>query len=363
MYINSIYKSHPQTLNQILSALPKYISDALIIYKNEKNSWRLALPSELSYSIKSACSIQKLNDGHVACVHNKKYVSYLMNLTKGVCIVPPSLKNLLPTTVESSNDFFVVVHEKPYRLFALILAILYKKSVHQTSGIHSSAIIAKDAFIDPTVMIGPNVVVGSGVLIGAGTIIQANCYIDQGVKIGKNCTIESMVTLSCADIGDHVHIKSGAKIGQQGFGFDMDSSGPIDVVQLGNVIVGNNVQIGANTTIDRGSLNNTVIGDGCRIDNLVQIAHNVVLGKGCIIVAQTGIAGSTTLGDFVIVGGQVGIAGHLNIGNGVQIAAQSGLIRNVNPKEIVGGYPAVPIKNWHQQTIYLQNVIKKKEGK
>ena len=171
--------------------------------------------------------------------------------------------------------------------------------------------------------------------------------------------LESHVTITNTIAGDRLYVKPGARIGQPGFGFHMDERGHFDIPQIGCVRIGNDVQIGANTTIDRGSQHDTIIGNFCRIDNLAQIAHNVELGDGCVIVSQVGIAGSTKLGKFVIAGGQVGIAGHLNIGDGVKIAAQSGIMRDVAPGETISGSPAVPIREWHRQTIAIQRLTKK----
>jgi UDP-3-O-[3-hydroxymyristoyl] glucosamine N-acyltransferase len=203
-------------------------------------------------------------------------------------------------------------------------------------------------------------VIEDGVVLGKNCFVGPNTVIEQGCSIGNNAVIESNVTISHAIIGDDVFIKPGARIGQPGFGFYMDEQGHFDVPQLGRVLIGNHVHIGANTTIDRGSQADTLIGNGVRIDNLVQIAHNVEVGDNSVLVAQVGVAGSTKLGRFVIAAGQVGIAGHLTVEDGVKIAAQSGLMRNVGKGETVAGSPAVPVRDWHRQTIALQKLAKEK---
>ena len=160
-------------------------------------------------------------------------------------------------------------------------------------------------------------------------------------------------------MGNNCYIFTGARIGQDGFGFQVINGQHKRIPQLGRVIIGNDVEIGANSCVDRGALDDTVIGDGCRVDNLVQIAHNDKLGRGCVIVAQTGIAGSCTFGDYVVCGGQTGFADHLNIGSGAQIGAQSGLLRDVEPGAVMMGYPAIPLKDFMRQVSYLQKLSKK----
>ena len=150
----------------------------------------------------------------------------------------------------------------------------------------------------------------------------------------------------------------GVRIGQEGFGFAVDKSGHVRVPQLGRVLIEDDVEIGANTTVDRGAGPDTVIGQGCRIDNLVQIAHNVRIGRGTMIAAQAGIAGSATIGDFVLIGGQVGVLGHLTVGDGVRLVGQSGIIRDIEPGETYAGSPAVPVRQWHRQTAQLARLAK-----
>ena len=160
-------------------------------------------------------------------------------------------------------------------------------------------------------------------------------------------------------MGDDCYIYTGARIGQDGFGFQLINGQHKRIPQVGRVIIGNDVEIGANTCVDRGALDDTVIGDGVRVDNLVQIAHNDKMGRGCVIVSQTGIAGSCTFGDYVVCGGQTGFADHLNVGSGAQVAAQSGVMRDIEPGAVLMGYPAVPIKDFMRQVSYLQKVSKK----
>ena len=185
------------------------------------------------------------------------------------------------------------------------------------------------------------------------TYIGANCV------IGNDCTIHSNVNITNAIIGNNVIIHSGVSIGQDGFGYAYNNGRHHKVPQVGRVIIGDDVEIGANTTIDRGSAPDTIIGEGTKIDNLVQIGHNVKIGKHCIIVSQVGISGSTEIGDYTIIAGQAGIAGHLKIGSQVQVAAQAGITRDLEDKAIVGGTPAVPLRQYHKQALALAKLTEK----
>ena len=252
----------------------------------------------------------------------------------------------------------VLLHNNPYKAYAIIANQFYANVKHQAE-IAANAVVDKTAEIGKNCQIGNFVVIEEGVIIGENSVIDHNSVIKRNVIIGANAHIASNVTISHAVIGDNVIIHPGARIGQDGFGFASDHTGHLKMPQLGIVKIGNFVEIGANATIDRGSAQDTEIGDMSKIDNLVQLGHNVRLGKACVIVAQVGIAGSTKLGDFVVLGGQVGVSGHLKIGNQVQVAAQSGVTKDIEDKQVMGGYPAVPVRKWHRQTIALQNLASK----
>ena len=214
--------------------------------------------------------------------------------------------------------------------------------------------------IDPHADIHDTVVVSAGAKIAAGVRIGPFCHIGCGVVIGEGAQIGSHVSISHTLLGRGAVILSGAKIGQSGFGFAESPEGLVRIPQLGRVVIGDDVEIGANTTIDRGALSDTVIGDGAKIDNLIQIGHNVKIGKNCVIASQTGISGSCVIGDNVMVGGQVGVADHITIGDGAQLTAGSGVIRDVEPGVRVGGYPAQPIKKWLRETATLARIAKKR---
>jgi UDP-3-O-[3-hydroxymyristoyl] glucosamine N-acyltransferase len=248
----------------------------------------------------------------------------------------------------------------PYIAFARAARRFYP-TPRPPAGIAPSAVVDPTAVLGEGVAIAPHVVIGAHAEIGAGTAIGANSVIGDGCVIGKDCLIGANATVSHCLMGDRVMLYPGVRIGQDGFGFAMDPSGHVKIPQLGRVRIGDDVEIGANSTVDRGAGPDTVIGAGCMIDNLVQIAHNVVLGRGCVLVSQSGISGSSHLGDFVTVGGQAGIIGHLSVGDGARIGGQSGVTRDVSSGTAVGGSPAVPIMQWHRQTAALNRMTRKKD--
>lgn len=300
--------------------------------------------------------LEEALENTIGVLHNPKYVEDLKVSRVGVCILDAKSVSLAPRTAA------LLVTETPYRTYALIARAFYPGAFScayapdQAQPIHHTAEIGRD------VMIEPGVVIAADVNIGPGTKIGANSVIGQGVVIGNDCQIGAHVSISHSLIGCGVTIHSGTRIGQAGFGFFMDQSGHVQVPQLGRVLIEDQVEIGANVTIDRGSAHDTVIGAGTRIDNLVHLAHNVKLGKGCVIVAQVGISGSTVIGDYTAIAGQAGLTGHLKIGKGVRIAAQSGVMRNIPDGMTVGGSPAIAVNLWRRQTVALQRLVKKKEG-
>ncbi|MCX7338110.1 MAG: UDP-3-O-(3-hydroxymyristoyl)glucosamine N-acyltransferase [Alphaproteobacteria bacterium] len=309
---------------------------------------------ELTPLFDDVSPLDSAEPSHVSCFHNAKYLTDLQHTKAGLCIVSAEHAHHVPPTT------IALVIQNPYRAYGKIAQQFY--SVASGGGfISEKASISKSAQIGLNCTIGDFVTIGDDVVIGDGCQIKSFTSIESGCILGNNCVLESNVTISHSILGNDVFIKPGAKIGQPGFGFHMDAAGHFDIPQLGQVVIRNNVHIGANTTIDRGSLVDTVIGNGVRIDNLVQIAHNVVVGDNSVLVAQAGIAGSSKLGQFVIVAGQVGIAGHLTIGDGARIAAQSGIMKNIAKGETIAGAPGIPIRDWHRQTIALNQLIKGKK--
>ncbi len=286
---------------------------------------------------------------------NRKYLDAFAGSRAGAAFVDERAIDKAP------EGMALLIAANPYKAFARAAQAFYPlKPVAPRRA--RSAIIDPAAIVPPDCDIADHVVIEAGARLGARCQIGPNTVIAAGVELGEDCRVGANVTLSHCVIGARVVLHPGVRIGQPGVGFAPDREGPVKIPQLGRVTVGADVDIGANTTIDRGSGHDTIIGSGTMIDNLVQIGHNVVLGRGCVLAALVGISGSTRFGDFVMVGGQAGFAGHLKIGSGARIAAQSGVMRDVAPGETVCGVPAVPITMFMRQVAILQRLAKKKDG-
>lgn len=339
MIDSRFYHSHgPLSLKRIST-----LSDAELILPREKELHEESLITGLA-------SLEEAISSDLTMLHNPKYKEIFTKSKAGACFISPDMISLAPSTMA------LLVTPKPHRAYALAASTFYPEPegnfVSMPHPIHPSAEIGENVTIEYGVIIKEHAKIGKNTRIGANSVIGA------GVIIGEGCTIAANVTISHALIGNHVTIFPGARLGQAGFGFVMDELGHIPVPQLGRVIIEDYVEIGANTTIDRGSLRDTIIGQGSRLDNLVMIGHNVVIGKGCVLVAQVGIAGSTTLGNYVIAAGQAGISGHLKIGNRVKIAAQGGVTKDIQDGGTVGGSPAVPLQDHLRQSLMLSKITK-----
>ncbi|HZS83718.1 MAG TPA: UDP-3-O-(3-hydroxymyristoyl)glucosamine N-acyltransferase [Stellaceae bacterium] len=289
----------------------------------------------------------------VTFLDNRKYVEAFTRSRAGAAFVHRELASRAP------RGMSLLIGDQPYKAYALAAQAFYPPS-RLRPGIAQSAVIDPTARLGPGCEIAPHVVIGAGVEIGADCRIGANSVIGDGVVIGAGARIGPNVTLSHCLIGARVTILPGARIGQDGFGFAPDPAGHVRIPQLGRVRIGDDVEVGANTTIDRGAGPDTIIGDGTMIDNLVQIGHNVTIGRRCVLVAQVGISGSTTLDDFAMIGGQGGLAGHLTIGKGARIAAHSGVMRDVGPGETVCGFPALPSREFWRGVALVQRLARKK---
>ena len=274
---------------------------------------------------------------------DRRYLDALRATGAGACLVTAAYAEAVP---EGSA---VMVTSEPQAAYALAAARLYRERALRPTDPY----IHPDAELEADVTLGHGVVVGAGARIGAGTVIGPNSVIGPGVTIGRNGVLGANVTVSHALIGDRVRILSGAVIGEAGFGVGASRAGVIDMPQLGRVILQDGVTVGANSCIDRGAWDDTVVGENTKIDNLVQIAHNVRLGRNCVLAAHTGISGSVTVGDGVQFGGRAGIADHLDIGAGARIAAAAGVMKDVPAGETWAGSPARSLRRFMRETAWL----------
>jgi UDP-3-O-[3-hydroxymyristoyl] glucosamine N-acyltransferase len=228
------------------------------------------------------------------------------------------------------------------------------------AGIHPSAVVDPDASVHPTAEIGPLAVVGARAVIGAGCKIGPGAVIGAGVVLGQDCRVGANASISHALVGARVYIYPGARVGQEGFGFAITDTGFVTVPQLGRVILEDDVEIGANSCVDRGASHDTVVGRGTRIDNLVQIAHNVRLGAACVIASQAGLSGSCVIGDQVQIGGQAGFAGHITVGSRAKVGGKAGVMSDVPPGADVVGSPALPVREFFRNMAVLRQMGRRK---
>ncbi len=277
----------------------------------------------------------------LAFLGDRRFLSSLSETAAGCVIVPASAVDAAPAGAA------VIVSGEAQASWARASLLL-----HRPVGL-TSAIAPTHAIEDETVVLEPGVVLGAGVRIGRGTRIGANTVVGPGVQIGRDCVIGSNVSLGFALIGDRVRLLSGARIGEAGFGAAGSKTGPVDVPQLGRVILQDGVTVGANSCIDRGAYDDTVIGENTKIDNLVMIGHNCVIGRNCLMAANTGLSGSVTVGDGVMFGGKAGVGDHLKIGDGARVAAGAGVLQDIPAGETWSGYPAKPLRQFLREAIWL----------
>jgi UDP-3-O-[3-hydroxymyristoyl] glucosamine N-acyltransferase len=285
------------------------------------------------------------------CVNHRKHLPDLRTTRAAAVVVHPDMQDEVPRTAVA------IVAADTLMAWGKVAA-LFHPLPPVTPGIHPSAIVAASANVHPSVEVGPLAVIGEHVVIGPRGRVAPLAVIADGVVIGSDVRIGSHVSVSHALVGDRVYLYPGVRVGQEGFGFAITAEGLHSVPQLGRVVIEDDVEVGANVTIDRGSLDDTLIGAGTRIDNLVQIAHGVRIGKACVIVAQTGISGSTVLEDHVVLAGQAGVAGHLRIGAGARIGAQAGVMSNVPARADMLGSPAQPVKAFFKEVATIRRWIR-----
>jgi UDP-3-O-[3-hydroxymyristoyl] glucosamine N-acyltransferase len=294
----------------------------------------------------------------VTFLDNTKYLAALAATRAGACFVAPRFQAAVVP-----SGLVVLVTKEPYRAFvavarALFPEVLRPSSLFGASGHAAAAQVHPSARIEAGVTIDPFAVIGPRAEIGGGSVIAAGAVIGPDVCIGRNCGIGASASIMHALIGDRVIIHPGARIGQDGFGYLPSPHGHQKIPQTRRVIIQDHVEIGANSTIDRGSTRDTFIGEGTKIDNLVQIGHNVSIGRHCIIVSQTGISGSAQVGDYVMMGGQVGVADHISIGAGAMIGARGGVMSDIPAGERWAGYPARPGREWLKGVAMVRRLVR-----
>lgn len=306
--------------------------------------------ADAGLSISGVTELDLAGPGDLALAAHTNYVEELRATSAGAVLVLPALREMVPA------HSVAIVADKPHHLFAEILDYLYPGNTRAVIATGREDLGAP--IFERDVSIGSNVVIGPGVEIGRGTIIGANTVIGAGVTIGRNCTIAANCTIDCAHIGNEVVVHSGVRIGTEGFGWLDFGQSNRKVPQLGRVLIQDRVEIGANSTIDRGALGDTMIGEGTKIDNLVQIGHNCKIGRACLIAAMSGLSGSTIVGDGVLMGGGVGTSGHLTIGAGSVVHGRSAVTKNWPPGSKLAGAPAQDIRDFWREIAAMRKLSK-----
>jgi UDP-3-O-[3-hydroxymyristoyl] glucosamine N-acyltransferase len=313
--------------------------------------------TDLARTVSNIAPLDRAGPGDLTFLDNPKFAGGLAATRASACLVVERFEKDVPDRVAALRA------REPYRAFVMVARALFPtaqrpSSLFGAAGVSTGAAVHASARLEQGVTIDPGVVVGPGAEIGAGSVVAANAVIGPGVRIGRDCSIGAGASVMHALIGDRVIIHPGCRIGQDGFGFLPDRKGPIKIPQTRRVVIQDDVEIGANTTIDRGGSRDTVIGEGTKIDNLVQIGHNCSIGRYCFIVSQTGISGSVEVGDYAMLGGQVGIADHLSIGSGAKLGARSGVITDVPAGVQWGGFPARPFRDWLKAEVLLARLVR-----
>jgi len=293
------------------------------------------LEGDASATVTAVAPLDRADAHHLTFLANAKYAPLAAERRVGVLLVTRDLADV-------GNAKARIIVDNPHEAMLPLLPLLYP-AASQQPGIHPTAIIGRGVVLGDDLSIGPGVVLGDGVTIGARTRLDAHVVIGNGVSVGEDCHLFPSVTVySGTEIGSRVRVHAGARLGSDGFGYVYRDNAHVKIPHVGRCLIESDVEIGANTTIDRGSIDDTVIGAGTKIDNLVMVAHNVRIGRLCLLMAQVGIAGSVRVEDGCILAGQVGISGHLTIGRGARLAAQAGVFGSIPPGETWSGYPARP---------------------
>jgi UDP-3-O-[3-hydroxymyristoyl] glucosamine N-acyltransferase len=289
---------------------------------------------------------------HISFLGNRRLAAQLTHTRAGAVLVHPDMASRVP------DGSVALVAADPFGAWAKVAA-LFHPMPDVVPGVHATALIAADAVVDASAQIGPNVVIGARTEIGRQCRIGAGVVIGDGVILGAECQIHANVSISHAVLGARVTLFPGARIGQEGFGFTPTEHGFLTTPQLGFVLIGNDVEIGANTTIDRGAMDVTEIGEGTRIDNLVQVGHGVKIGRHCAIAGQVGLSGSCVLDDYVVIGGQAGLADHVRVGAKAQIGAQAGVMSDITAGTAVLGSPAKQVRDFFREVATVRRLTQR----
>jgi UDP-3-O-[3-hydroxymyristoyl] glucosamine N-acyltransferase len=312
---------------------------------------------DLTRLVSDIAPLDRAGPRDLTFLDNPKYAEALAATRAGACLVAARFVQDVPARVAALRA------KEPYRAFIMVARALFPaaqrpSSLFDAQGVAAGAMVHAQARLEPGVTVDPGAVIGPGAEIGADTVVAVNAVIGPGVRIGRDCAIGAGASITHALIGDRVIIHAGCRIGQDGFGYLPGRRGSIKIPQTRRVIIQDDVEIGANTTIDRGGSRDTVIGEGTKIDNLVQIGHNCSIGRHCFIVSQTGISGSVEVGDYAMLGGQVGVADHLTIGEGARLKARSGVITDIPAGKEWGGFPARPFREWLRAEAMIGRMVR-----
>jgi UDP-3-O-[3-hydroxymyristoyl] glucosamine N-acyltransferase len=311
--------------------------------------------AELDRRITGIAALDRAGANDLCFLDSAKFADRASICQAGACLTPERFAHLLPDRVS------LLYASEPQRAFvevsrALFPDALRPSSLFEAHGVATGALVHPTARLESGVTIDPGAVIGPRAEIGAGTVIGAGAVVGPNVHIGRDCAIGPNVSIIHSLIGDRVIVHPGCRVGQDGFGYLMGAAGHTKIPQIGRVIIQDDVEIGANTTIDRGAMSDTVIGEGTKIDNLVQIAHNVRIGRHCVLASQTGVSGSAVIGDNVMTGGQVGIADHVTIGAGAALGAKSGVMHDAPAGARWVGAPAKPVKQFFREVAALERL-------
>jgi len=333
-------KTAPKPASKTIAELSKYL---------EEKGLRVKIVGDPETSIHHVRTLEEAGPGDITFLANRKYIK-MIEETKATAII-------LPETVSGPERLVQLKVADSYYAMCLIIELIHGYRKHPFTGIDSKAVIDPTAKIGKNASIGPWVTIGPNVKIGDNAVIYPGCFIGPNCTIGDNLTLYSNVTLYDDSIlGNRVTIHAGTVVGEDGFGYATHGGIHYKIPQIGNVIIEDDVELGANCTIDRASMGSTIIGAGTKFSNLIAIGHGTHVGPHCLLVAQVGVAGSTKMGHHVTLGGQVGIVGHISIGDNVTVGAKSGIVNDVESGQVLLGQPAMPIQDTKRQLIMVSKL-------